>query len=179
MTTVRRRTTTLLAAAVLSFALTGCGVGLNPQTYRERTTQDASNISLGNLALRNVAIAPPGAGSSELAVGSTAQVTLAIVSTSSDPDTLVSVSTPAAASASFVDGTGHVVQTVAVPANGTAGYGDFGIVLRGLTKPLRPGMYIDLTFAFQQHGTVTVKVPVKVYDTPLPRASFSSKPAAE
>ena len=176
---MRRRTTTLLAAAVLPFALTACGVGLDPQTYRERTTQDASNISLGDLVLRNVAIAPPGAGAGELAAGSDAQVTLAVVSTSSDPDTLVSVSTPGATSAGFVDGTGHPVQTVTVPANGTAGYGDFGVVLRGLTTALRPGMYIDMTFAFQQHGKVTFKVPVKVYDNPLPRASFSSKPAAE
>jgi copper(I)-binding protein len=179
VTTVRRRTTSLLAAALLPLTLSACGVGLDPQTYRERTTQDASNISLGDLALRNVAIAPPEAGTSELAVGKDAQVTLAVVSTSKDPDTLVSVSTPAATSAGFVDGTGHEIQSVPVPANGPAGYGDFGIVLRGLTKALRPGMYVDMTFTFQQAGKITFKVPVKVYDNPLPRASFSAQPAPE
>jgi len=178
VTTVRRRTTTLLAVA-LPLALSACGVGLDPQTYRERSTQDASNISLGDLALRNVAIAPPDKGAAETAVGKDAQVTLAVISTSNEPDTLTAVATSAATSANFVDGSGHAVPTVAVPANGTVGYGDFGVVLRGLTKPLRPGTYIDMTFVFQQHGKVSFKVPMKVYDNPVPRASFSAKPAEE
>lgn len=174
---MRRRTTTLLAAASLPFALSACGVGLDPQTYRARTTQDATNISLGDLNLRNVAIAPPDAGGAEVAIGGNAQVTLAVVSTSNDPDTLTAVSTPAATSATFVDGSGHEIPTVAVPANGTVGYGDFGVVLHGLTKPLRPGTYVDMTFVFQQNGRVSLMVPMKIYDQPVPRASF--KPAEE
>ena len=62
-----------------------------------------------------------------------------------------------------------------MPANGTAGFGDFGIVLRGLTKPLRPGMYVDVTVTFQNNGRATLHVPVAVYDTPVPRASFQPK----
>jgi copper(I)-binding protein len=178
VTTVRR-TTTLLAAALLPFALSACGVGLDPQTYRERTTQDASNTQLGDLALRNVAIQPPAAGQNELAAGSDAQLTLAIVSTSAEADTLTSVTTPAAASTQLVDGSGHGVSTVTVPANGTAGYGDFGVVLRGLTKALRPGMYVDVTFAFQNNGRATFQVPVKVWDQPVPRDSYAPKTVSE
>jgi copper(I)-binding protein len=180
VTTVRaRRTTTLLAAAVLPLALSACGVGLDPQTYRERTTQDATNTQLGDLALRNVAIQPPAQGQTELAAGGDAQLTLAVVSSSSQADTLTSVSTPAAASVQLVDGSGHPVQTVTVPGNGTAGYGDFGVVLRGLTKALRPGMYVDVTFAFQNAGRATLQVPVKVWDSPLPRDSFAPKTVSE
>lgn len=179
MTTVRaRRTTTLLAAALMPLALSACGVGLDPQTYRERTTQDATNTQVGDLALRNVAIQPPKAAESELAAGSDAQATLAVVSTSAQSDTLTSVSSPAATSTELVDGSGHVVQTVTIPANGTAGYGDFGIVLHGLTKALRPGTYVDMTFTFQNNGKATIAVPVKVYDNPLPRASFKPQGAA-
>jgi len=174
---VRARRTTLLAIVVLPLALTGCGVGLDPQTYRERTSQDASNISLGDLALRNVAIAPPDAGAAEFARGADAQLTLAVVSTSGDPDTLVAVSTPAATAAGFVDASGHAVPSVSIPANGTAGYGDFGVVLRGLTRPLRPGMYVDMTFRFQQHlGKVTVAHAVVQHQDHGPVSASGHRP---
>lgn len=170
-----RRTTTLLAAALLPLALSACGAALDPQTYRERTTQDATNTQVGALALRNVAIEPPAAGQAELAVGADALATLAVVSTSTEKDTLVSVSSAAASATELVDGTGHAVPSVEIPANGTAGSGDFGVVLRGLTKALRPGMYVDLTFTFQNNGRATLHVPVAVYDNPVPRESFRPK----
>ena len=169
------RRSTLVAALLLPLALAGCGVGLDPQTYRERTTQDATNTSVGDLALRNVAISPPESGSAELAVGKDAQVTLAVVSTSQEKDTLVSVSSPVATSTELVAGSGAPVPSVEIPASGTAGYGDFAVVLRGLTKALRPGMYVEMTFAFQNSGRVTLDVPVKVYTDPVPRESFEPK----
>jgi copper(I)-binding protein len=178
VTSVRaRRTTTLLAAAVVPLALTACGVGLDPQTYRERSTQDATNATVGDLALRNVAIAPPATGQAELGIGTDAHLTLAVVSVSSTPDRLLSVSSPAASSTELVDSSGRPVTTVDIPANGTAGFGDFGVVLRGLTKAMRPGRYVEVTFTFNRNGRATLQVPVKVYDTPVPRESFSAKPA--
>jgi copper(I)-binding protein len=180
VTSVRaRRTTTLLAAVLLPLAVTGCGVGLDPQTYRERATQDAANATVGDLALRDVAIQPPPAGQNELAVGSDAQLTLAIVSVSNEDDTLSGVSSPGASSAELVDGSGHVVPSVLIPALGSVGIGDFGVVLRGLTKPLRPGMYTEVTFVFEKNGRATFPVPVKVYDSPVPRASYSPKAVEE
>jgi copper(I)-binding protein len=176
VTSVRaRRTTTLLAAALLPLALTACGVGLDPQTYRERTTQDAVNAEAGDLALRNVAIQPPADGEAELGVGKDAQLTLSIVNPSATPDTLTGVTTAAASSTRLVNGSGHEVTSVEVPAQGAAQAGDFGVVLVGLTKPLRPGQYVDVTFAFRNSGRLTVSVPVKVYAQPVPRASFTPK----
>lgn len=172
-----RRTTTVLAATVLPLVLAGCGVALDPQTYKERSTKDAANASIGGLALRNVGIEPPDPGQSELGIGKDAQVTLSVVSVAADADTFVSVSTPAAASASFVDSSGHAVTSVEVPANGSIGFGGFGIVLRGLTKPLRPGMYVEMTFVFDHAGKGTLKVPVRGNRTPVPRDSFEPKPA--
>jgi copper(I)-binding protein len=179
---VRRTATspaTLLTTGLLSLALTGCGVGLDPQTYRQRTTHDATNETVGPLALRNVAIEPPENGAGELAVGQDAQVTMAIVSVSTQPDTLVSVSTAAASSAGFVDASGHEVPSVTVPALGSLAQGDFGVVLHGLTKALRPGTYVDMTFAFARSGRATLAVPVRLYTEPVPRDSYAPKHAEE
>jgi copper(I)-binding protein len=174
-----RRTAVVLAAVLLPLALAGCGVGQDPQTYRERTTQDASNIAVGDLALRDVAIQPPDNGAAEAAAGSNGLVTLTIVSTSGQADTLTSVSSPAASSTDIVDGTGHPVQSLTVPSNGSVGSGDFGVVLRGLTGALRPGTYVPMTFTFANAGSVTFKVPMKIYDSPVPRASYSPQAAGE
>jgi copper(I)-binding protein len=180
VTSVRaRRTTTLLTTGVLSMALTACGVSLDPQTYRERSTHDASNATIGDLALRNVGIEPPESGAAELALGKDALVTMAVVSVSDEADTLTSVSTAAASSAELVDGSGHAVPTVAVPALGSIAENDFGVVLRGLTKPLRPGMHVDVTFAFAKNGRATFAVPVRLYSEPVPRESYEPKHVEE
>ena len=174
-----RRTTTLLAAGLLPLALTACGVGLDPQTYKQRTTQDSANAQAGSLALRNVAIAPPHSGESELAVGTDAQLTLSIVNPGGDKDTLTGVTTAAASSTKLVDGSGHDVSSVDIPADGAAEAGDFGVVLVGLTKALRPAQYVDVTFAFANNGRLTVSVPVRVYGEPVPRSSYEPKPVQE
>lgn len=174
-----RRTTTLLTTGLLAVTLTGCGVGLDPQTYRERSTLDATNADVGGLALRDVAIAPPEGGASELPAGRDARLSLAVVSVSPQPDTLVSVTTPAAASVAFVDAHGQPVPAVTVPALGSLLPDGFGVVLRGLTRPLRPGMYVDMTFAFAKNGRATLKVPVRIYAEPVPRASYQPKHAGE
>ncbi|MDT7571643.1 MAG: hypothetical protein QOE05_1817 [Actinomycetota bacterium] len=174
-----RRTTTLLAAALVPLALTSCGVGLDPQTYRERTTQDATNGQAGDLALRNVAIVPPAEGEKELGVGKDALLTLSVVNPGGEKDTLTGVSTAVASSTKLVDGTGHEVTSVEVPAQGSAESGDFGVVLAGLTKALRPGMYVDVTFAFATNGRLKLSVPVKLYGKPVPRGSYEPKEKSE
>lgn len=174
-----RRTTTFLAAALLPLALTACGVGLDPQTYKGRTTPDAANAQAGDLALRNVAIAPPAAGEKELAAGTDAQLTLSIINPSEQKDTLTGVTSSAASSTKLVDASGHEVTSVDIPAEGGAQAGDFGVVLVGLTNPLRPGMYVDVTFAFTTNGRLKVSVPVKLYSEPVPRASYEPKKAKE
>ena len=174
-----RRTTTLLAAGLLPLALTACGVGLDPQTYRERTTQDATNAQAGGLALRNVAIQPPDQGQAEVGVGMDAQLTLSIVNPGTQQDTLTRVSSPAASATKLVDSSGHEITSVEVPSEGAAEAGDFGVVLVGLTKAIRPGMYVDVTFSFATNGRLELSVPVKLYANPVPRKSFAPKEAEE
>jgi copper(I)-binding protein len=174
-----RRSATFLAAALLPLAVSACGVGLNPQTYKARTTEDSANADAGGLALRNVAIAPPAEGEKELAAGSDAQLTLSIINPGEQKDTLTGVTSPAATSTKLVDGSGHEVASVDIPAAGGAQAGDFGVVLVGLTNALRPGMYVDVTFSFATNGKLKVSVPVKLYGTPVPRGSYQPKKAAE
>jgi copper(I)-binding protein len=165
-----------LLAAVLPLALaTACGSGLNAQVYEERTTQDATNQDIGALALRNVAILPPESGI-ELPMGKDALATLTVVNTGEEPDTLLSVSTPAASSVDLIDPSGHPVPTVQIPALGSAGPLEFSLAVRSLTKPLRPGMYIDMTFTFEKNGRSHFLVPVKVFDKPLPRVDKHEAP---
>lgn len=180
MTTVpARRTTPLLAAALLSLLLTGCGAGLNAQTYRERTAEDATNANVGVLALRDAAILPPAKGASELTAGSDATLTLSVVNSSPTGDTLLSVSSPAAAATQLVDGGGRVVPSVDVPPHGSVDARTFAVLLRGLAKPLRPAMYVEVTFVFDHNGRVTFRVPVKLYTEPVPRDSYAPKHQAE
>jgi copper(I)-binding protein len=180
VTSVRaRRTTTLLAAGLLPLALTACGVGLDPQTYKERTTQDAINAQVGALALRNVGIEPPAAGQLELGVGKDAQLTMAIVNPADTKDTLTAAASPAAASTELVDGTGHAVTSVDVPAHGSIESPQFGVVLRGLTKALRPGIYVEVTLVFANNGRAKLSVPVRLYPAPVPRNSFHAEPPEE
>jgi copper(I)-binding protein len=168
----------LLAATLVPLALaTACGSGLHAQTYEERTTQDATNQNIGQLALRDVAILPPENGASELALGKDALATLTVVNQSKDADTLVSVSSPGATSVDLVDSSGHVVPSVQIPALGSAGPQEFSLALRGLVKPLRPGMYVDVSFTFEKNGSSHFLVPVKVFDNPVPRVEKSAAPA--
>jgi copper(I)-binding protein len=178
VSTVFARRMPLLAAALVPLALaTACGSGLNAQTYEERTTQDATNQTVGRLALRDVAILPPENGASELAMGKDALATLTIVNLNNDSDTLLSVSSPGATSVDLVDSSGHAIPTVQIPAQGSVGPQDFSLALRGLIKPLRPGMYVDVTFTFDKNGRSHFLVPVKVFDTPLPRVEKSAAPS--
>lgn len=172
-----RRTTKFLAAGLLPLALTACGVGLDPRTYQPRTLPDATNAQAGELALRNVAIQPPATGEAELAVGQDALLTLTIVNPGRAKDTLTAVSSPAASATRLVDGSGRELPSVDVPAGGEPA--DYRVVLVGLTRPLRPGGYVDVTFAFATNGRLKVSVPVKLYGEPVPRASFAPKELAE
>lgn len=174
-----RRMSTLLAAALLTLTLSACGVGRDPQTYRARTPADATNANVGDLALRNAAVLPPPAGQSELAMGGDASATLSVVNVSGESDTLVSVTSPAASSVALADAAGHTLPSVVIPAHGTAGPQDFAVTLHGITTALRPGMYVALTFTFDKNGRATFQVPVRLYDTPLPRDSYAPAPPAE
>lgn len=176
----RRRTSALLAAGLLPLALaaTACGSGLHAQTYAERTTEDATNTTFGDLALRDVAIQPPQNGAAELSAGADALATMTIGNRGDQPDRLVQVTSPAAASVDLIDASGHATSSIEIPARGSVGQADFSLALRSLGSALRPAQYVEMTFVFEKNGRTTFQVPVRLYSTPVPRASFSPKSSA-
>jgi copper(I)-binding protein len=159
-----RRLATALVAAVLPLALAACGSGRSPHTYEERPTVDAAQASLGSLQLRNITIAAPAAGTTEIPVGGVARATMAIVSTGT-ADRLINVSSPAATSVVLV-GTAAQTGTVAVPRLGMVAANEFAMELRGLTQAVRPGESVEMTFVFEDGGRQTLRVPVATHASP-------------
>jgi copper(I)-binding protein len=161
--------TTVLAAGLVPLVLTACGSGRSPQTYAERATADAAGASLGDLEIRTLKSAPPAGGETEHPVGSAAEATMSIVNMGEAGDALLSVTTPVATSVEFVDSDGATTGRVDVPRLGVADASDFTLNLRGLTKSIRPGQYVPLTFTFFRNGRHELLVPVAVYTSPAPR----------
>jgi copper(I)-binding protein len=167
-----RRLVTVLAAGLLPIALTACGSGKSPETYRERPTVDAARASMGDLEVRGVHVAPPTGGAAELAVGEDADVTMAVVNVGEAPDRLVEVTSDAATSVEILDKSGATTDHVDIPGLGAVGAQDFSVRLTGLTRPLRPGESVPVTIAFTRAGRKTLSVPVAAYTSPVPRPTY-------
>ena len=152
------------AGLVLALAtLTGCGAGFEAQTYLERSSADATNVAVGPIAVRNVAIVPGEEGVVE--AGSDADVRLTLVSVGSEDDRLVSASTEAAASVRF-EVEGEEADEIVVPRLGTTG-NTAGLVLEDVSEELLSGSVVEITLTFERAGEVVVQAPVAttgIYD---------------
>jgi hypothetical protein len=147
----RRIAAALLAAA----AVTGCGTGLDAQTYQERNNAETTGTAVGSLAIRNVGLLPP--GDEQYDEGENATVKITVTNASDEPDRLLEVSSSAAEEVAVLAG-GRERDLVVPPLGST---GDFVVLeLRGLTRPLRSGEYVDLTLRFEKNGTEELLVPV-------------------
>jgi copper(I)-binding protein len=165
-----------LAAVVLSAALlSGCGVGLHAQTYKESGRTDGTSTDLEGLAIRNLHIEPPASGNT-LPLGAQAVLTGGLVNHTDSADTLESISTDVAGSASFVQD-GKAVPSVTVPARGTPG--DWRVLLDGLSTPLHAGTYVSVTLTFTNAGRTTLKVPVHIGDGGLGSREVNQEPYGE
>ena len=156
MTALRGRPTALAVAVLAAASLSGCGAGLRPQTYESRTSPESSNLELGSLALRNVSVLPPDDGE-HYAVGDDAEVVLTITNFSPDADRLVSVSSTAAEDVVVLDD-GRPGRPE-VPGSGST-EDRVTLELRGLTEPVGPGEFVELTFRFEDNGAVDALVPI-------------------
>jgi copper(I)-binding protein len=96
---------------------------------------------------------------------------LTIVSSSDQPDALVSASSPVAGSVEIHESTTdaggmmgmHPVDRIEVPAGGTVTLqpGGFHLMLMGLTQQLELGSTVELDLVFERAGTVVVQADVK------------------
>lgn len=151
-------------ALALALGLTGCGAGFRAQTYQERTQAQASNESVGALALRNLRVlAPEGEGSAVYEQGEDAEARMSIVNKDADEDVLVSVTSPLAASVDIVGVDGPQDELDIAPLASTSA---FALVLRGLTREVRTGEYIEMELVFERSGSESVLVPVQLTGDP-------------
>ena len=147
----------------------------------------AGSATVGDIAVRGGYIREP-------ASPDVAAAYLSITDTGSQPDTLVSVYSGAALSATLHDigptsapgstapapsstaGAGHVPSgplTLAAGATVTLAPGRGHIMLEDLTGTLRPGDVVSMVLAFQRAGQVLVDLPVIAIGAPTPTGAGS------
>ncbi|MGH3940803.1 MAG: copper chaperone PCu(A)C [Pseudonocardiaceae bacterium] len=169
----------IVACCAVVLALVGCGAGQTAQTASQAAAIDGANADLGAIALRDVLMPYPEEHNGTYPAGSDVPVHLTIVNETTRPDTLVSVTTPAARQV-LLEGTTTIPGGMAVrggadhsgAGQGSAGHrstaapigpldvDELRIVLADATRPLRPGLNIQLTFVFRDAGPVTLSVPM-------------------
>ena len=157
MSSVRRRLAAGLLAAAAAGALTGCGTSLDAQTYQERSNAEAANGAVGALAIRGVYVEAP-SGDEGYEVGDDAVVHITVTNAADEEDRLLEVTSSAAQDVVVL--AGEQERDMVVPPLGSTG--DFvTFELRGLTRALRPGEYVDLALRFERNGETELLVPVQ------------------
>ncbi|MCW2779423.1 MAG: hypothetical protein JWN17_3148 [Frankiales bacterium] len=165
------RTAPAALALALAVGLTGCGAGLRAQTYQERATADATNEAIGAIDVRNMKVLAPTSASQVYPVGSDARVSVVLVNNGTKQDTLSSATSTGATGVAVV-GSDLRPTTLVLPGQSTAT--QYAFVLRGLTRELRPGEYVQMQLTFADNGSETMLVPVEVTSTAAPRPSSRS-----
>jgi copper(I)-binding protein len=97
---MRRRIGIGFVAVVATLLTSACAAGQKAQTANETPAIDGAGTSVGTIQLRDVAIKSPSSGPAYPA-GAAAEVQLVVVNTGTTDDTLVGLSTPAAAASTL------------------------------------------------------------------------------
>lgn len=155
-----------------ALAIAGCGAGQITQTANQEPAVNGAHAQVQTMSIRDASVVFPDNPQRAYAEGATAPLKLSIINQGNRDDELVSV-TSAAASNVGAQGSNRVVagRTLVVGPAGTAGPGGPGekakgrtgrasITLNGLTRDIRPGQVINVTFTFRDAGAVTVEMPI-------------------
>ena len=145
-----------LLALATAVSVSACGASLDAQTYQERNNAESTNAAIGSLSLRNVAVEAP-EDEKGYEVGEDATVVLTVTNAAPEEDRLVEVTSSAADEVVVLAGGSE--RAMVVPALGSTG-SFVTLELRGLSRSVRPGEYVDLTFRFESNGTTEVLAPV-------------------
>lgn len=165
------------AVALLVPALAGCEAGLNSPTLQFHPASSGAHAVVNGISISNAFVLGPASGST-LPAGSSASFFLGMFNGGQGDDTLLSVSAPAAKSATIDGG------SVSLPVNASANLTgpEPMVVLSGLTIALSGGQAIAVTLDFKHAGVVTLAVPVEPhsydYSTYSPPPSVAATPAA-
>ncbi len=168
----RRRRLAVVAVAVAALVpLSACSAGINAETSRERPTIDGIGSAIGPLTIRNTYVGGPAEQ------GASVPLLLSVFNDGSDPDRLVSISSPDAGGAT-------VPADAALPPGGQllAYTPAKAARLTGLTMPVRVGGIVPIVLTFERAGELHMSVPVTPVGQDLlnggPSASASASPSA-
>lgn len=167
---------TIVGVALFSpVALSACSAGQVTQTATQERDKVGAMAQLGDITVRQVEIAYPRGGSYE--AGDDAELTMAIVNTGEETDTLVSVEGDGFGSAE-ITGTSSEVNAAGAPSGSTpvatasdeielapdttvfVGSGDLSITLTDLDEGLTVGQPVPLVLTFENAGEITVRATV-------------------
>jgi hypothetical protein len=186
-----RRIALGLAMACAMVITSACAAGKQAATANEKSTHDASDASIGQIALRGIAIASPpdgtsyGKGQDALLVGiisnnGTSTDTLTKIASksaggfgvfSSDADAkAVAAADQAGAGSSTGQTPSLAKQSVVIKAGERISFGIPGtstnaVLLTDLSTTLYPATSIQVTFTFAKAGSVTMWLPVQLTGT--------------
>lgn len=197
----------LLAATALTVG--ACGAGQISQTANQVAAVNGNQVNVGQLSLRNVRIDYPRDPKANSTVinnkqGGRALLLFDLINNSPDKaDTLTSITTDVGSvQVSQAAGNESTTGLVSVPAqqsliagrepsetpvqDGSAGVDTtvdgITVEIDNLTRDLTPGLPVQVTFAFQNNGTVTLDAPVDAAGAPRLQTSLSpgdNKPQAQ
>lgn len=155
-------------------ALSACSAGQVAQTATQVRDKTGAMAEVGDISLRQVQLVYPRSGSYD--AGDDAELTMSIVNTGREADTLVSIdgegfgsveingTSPGAADGSTSAAPTSVASspTIALPPNGTVfvGSDDLTVTLTDLDEALTVGQYVTVVLTFEQAGETTLRARV-------------------
>lgn len=169
----------LVGVALFSpVALSACSAGQVTQTATQERDKVGAMAQVGDITLRQVNLAYPRGGSYE--AGDDAELTMAVVNTGEEADTLVSVDGEGFSSAE-ITGASADVNEAGAPAGSTSvagsdeieiapdtsvfvGSGDLAVTLTGLDEDLTVGQQIPLVLTFENAGEIEITATVATPD---------------
>jgi copper(I)-binding protein len=158
----RCRAVAELFALLLCGSLAGCYASQNAETTKETPDTPGVDGAVGMIVLDDVYLET----ADGVPAGGSVALRGAFTDESSQPDRLVSVTTPIAASVELLEADGSpATGGLAVPAGGQldATTGTVLLRLTGLTRELAPEAIVPVTFDFATAGRVTLHdVPAAV-----------------
>jgi copper(I)-binding protein len=152
-------------AVCLALLASGCAAGKNAATSEVQAAIDGTQVDVGSIQLRAVAIPAPANGNS-YAFGTDVPLELVVVNSGKDTDTLTSINSPNFSSPTQASVDVSSQQAVQIGIGSAA-----HLTLTGLNSApggasaLFPGQTIPVTFTFRTAGSVTTKVPVQLTGT--------------
>jgi copper(I)-binding protein len=147
----------VIAAAIVGLAggVTACDAGNNAPTLEFHPQSDGIDTVVHGIQIEDAFVL--GAANGSLPTGQSAGVFLAFYNNGSSHDRLIGVTAPGVASSVQIPtgGVGLPIQQAVYLTRSKP-----MIVLTGLLRPLAAGTTVNVTFSFQNAGSVTLDLPV-------------------